>query len=851
MYRKLLPTLELDKDLVVLTANRRLSRYLQEQYTRYQIKGGKKAWLRPTILPLKTWLSHCWQHCESTQGFLLSAVQEEVLWQKILGLPPQTANLAKKAWQLIKGWNLSLKELKLEANSEVQYFIQWAYQFEAVLKKQKLVNTVELPKQLKALISNLNLPHQIILLGFDEVIPTIQDFLNGIAEKSIISSYLISRPYQKNHIYRISFKEREAEIQTMARWAYSEWQKNSLKRIGCVIPNFTEHRSQIYRLFQNVFESDKYFNISPGEPLTHLPLIKTAFKILALNPFHIEVMELSRLFSSPYVNSMGDNSYLAAMLDIKLRKTKQWHINSTSILYHLDELQKNFPTATLKIRYQQWLSLERPLISLLPSEWIEQFKKELSALGWPREGFLDSKEYQQFKHWKKILQEFIAFDSLIPPQTRQQAFQLLWQLASKTLFQPKYAQNASIQILGLLEVTGFEFDSLWIMGLDNKNWPSPPHPNPFLPISLQQRHQMPHSSFKRELDYTLQLQQRLINSASEVILSTSLQDQEIQLSPSPLILDFPEVTIDKLRLPFFETLSEHLFNTKQIEKIEDNQAPPLQAKELIKGGIRILQSQSSCPFQAFSEIRLQAKPLEKPEIGFSRANQGNFIHRALDVLWKKIKNWQNLINYSDIELETLIDDTINKLSFSSGSDSIFFHVEKKRIKYLIKGWLLFEKNRPPFNVNQCETDRFIKIGPLNLHIRIDRIDIVKGRNFIIDYKTNNNNQVTDWLGNRLKNVQLPLYCTFATCDVFGIAYAEVSSKKMSLKGWLFSEGKCFDNIGYAPLPSKKLMDHWKKILQQLAIDFSLGRAEVNPFDINTTCKFCGLHPLCRVGEENE
>ncbi|WP_309567444.1 PD-(D/E)XK nuclease family protein [Coxiella-like endosymbiont] len=272
---------------------------------------------------------------------------------------------------------------------------------------------------------------------------------------------------------------------------------------------------------------------------------------------------------------------------------------------------------------------------------------------------------------------------------------------------------------------------------------------------------------------------------------------------------------------------------------------------MIKGGIRILQSQSSCPFQAFSEIRLQAKPLEKPEIGFSRANQGNFIHRALDVLWKKIKNWQNLINYSDIELETLIDDTINKLSFSSGSDSIFFHVEKKRIKYLIKGWLFFEKNRPPFNVNQCETDRLIKIGPLNLHIRIDRIDIVKGRNFIIDYKTNNNNQVTDWLGNRLKNVQLPLYCTFATCDVLGIAYAEVSSKKMSLKGWLFSEGKRFDNIGYAPLPSKNLMDHWKKILQQLAIDFSLGRAEVNPFDINTTCKFCGLHPLCRVGEENE
>ncbi len=246
---------------------------------------------------------------------------------------------------------------------------------------------------------------------------------------------------------------------------------------------------------------------------------------------------------------------------------------------------------------------------------------------------------------------------------------------------------------------------------------------------------------------------------------------------------------------------------------------------------------------------MRAKPFKQPQIGLSDSNRGNFVHRALDVLWKKIKNWQNLINYSDTELETLIDETINKLSFSFGSDSIFFRVERKRIKRLIKRWLLLEKNRPPFNVSQRETDRFIKIGPLNLHIRIDRIDIVKGGNFIIDYKTNDKNQVTDWLGNRLKNVQLPLYCTFAVRDVVGIAYAEVASKKMSFKGWLVSEEQPFDNIGSAPLPWKSLLDHWKTILHQLAIDFSLGKAEVNPFDIKTTCKFCGLHPLCRVGEE--
>ena len=850
MYCELLSTLNLDKDIITLTANCRLSRYLQEQYAHYQIKAGKKAWISPEILPLNTWLSNCWQHYELTQGFLLSSFEEEVLWQKILGLSDQTANLTKKAWKLVKSWNLSLKELEAESDSEVQCFIQWAYQFEAELEKHKLISTVELPKHLETLIPHLNLSQQLILLGFDELVPTMRQFFDVLEKKTTISSYL-SGSRQKNCIKRVSFKERETEIQTMARWAYKELRDNPSKKIGCAIPTLTENRSQIYRIFQNVFRSDKYFNISATEPLAHFPLVKTALKILALNPFYIEVTEFGTLLRSPYINHIGDNAYLAAMLDVKLREKKQWQTNSTFILYHLDKLQKKFPAATLKIRYQKWMSLKRPTENLSPSDWIRYFKKELSALGWPRQRPLDSKEYQQLERWNKMLQEFSRLDLIISSQTRKHALQLLWQLAGKTIFQPQSAQSTPIQILGLLETTGLEFDSLWIMGLDNKNWPPPPKLNPFLPISLQHRHQMPHSSFKRETDYALQLQKRLINSASNTIVSASLQDQDIQLSPSPLVLNFPHISIEELHLPFFKTLSEHLFKTKQMEKIEDNQALPLQKGERIKGGSGILQSQSTCPFQAFAKIRLRAKPLEQPQIGLNAADRGNFVHHALEVLWKKIKNWQTLANYSSIELETIVDETINELSLSFDSDSLFFRVEKKRIKHLIKRWLLLEKNRPPFNVNQRETNRLVKIGPLNLHVRIDRIDTLQSGNFVIDYKTNNNNQVNDWLGNRLKKVQLPLYCAFAACNIVGIAYAEVSRKKMSFKGWLTDEEKPFSNVRTAPFPLKTLLNHWKTILYQLAIDFSLGKAEVDPFDIKTTCKFCDLHSLCRVREQNE
>lgn len=848
MYCELLP--ELNKDVIVLTANCRLRHHLQEQYTHYQIKAGKKAWLRPTILPLNTWISHFWQHCELTQGFLLSDFQEEVLWQKILRLSHQTANLTKKTWQLIKNWNLSLKDFEPEVNSEFWCFIQWAHQFESELEKQKLISAVELPKQLKALIANLNLPQKIILIGFNELVPTIQQFFNALSKKTTVLHY-VSRQRKQNYIKRFSFKEREAEIEAMAQWAYEEWQINPSKKIGCIIPTLTEHHSKTYRIFHNIFGSDKYFNISTGESLAHFPVVKTALKILTLNPFHINITELSTLFCSPHINSTGDDAYLAAMLDIKLREIKQWQLNSTFILYHLDELQKKFPTSTFKMRYQQWMSLERPTEALSLKNWTKHFTKELSELGWPGQLFLNNKEHQQLECWNEMLQEFAKLDVVISPQMRKHALQLLWQLGRKTIFQPKSNQNASIQILELLETTGLEFDGLWIMGLDNQNWPPSPKPNPFLPINLQHRHQMPHSSFKRETNFALQFQKRLINSASNVILSSSLQDRDVQLSPSHLILNFPQETVEKLHLPFLEKLNEQLSKSKRIEKIEDNQAPPLQEGEFIKGGSRILQNQSDCPFQAFAKIRLKAKPMEQSRIGLNSTDRGNFVHHALDVLWKKIKNWQTLANYSNAKLETMVDKTINKLSIFSESDSLFFYVEKKRIKYLINRWLLLEKNRPSFNVSQHETARFIKIGPLNFHIRIDRIDTLNSGNFIIDYKTNNKNQVTDWLGDRLKNVQLPLYCTFASRNVVGIAYAEVTSKKMGFKGWLVNEEKPFSNVSFVPLPWKNLLNHWKAILHQLSVNFSLGKAEVDPFDVKITCKLCGLHSLCRVRENNE
>jgi hypothetical protein len=50
-----------------------------------------------------------------------------------------------------------------------------------------------------------------------------------------------------------------------------------------------------------------------------------------------------------------------------------------------------------------------------------------------------------------------------------------------------------------------------------------------------------------------------------------------------------------------------------------------------------------------------------------------------------------------------------------------------------------------------------------------------------------------------------------------------------------------------PLTHEQL-DAWRTKIEQLALDFLAGRADVDPRDLPKTCEKCGLQALCRIHE---
>ena len=101
-------------------------------------------------------------------------------------------------------------------------------------------------------------------------------------------------------------------------------------------------------------------------------------------------------------------------------------------------------------------------------------------------------------------------------------------------------EGAPIQIMDMLEAAGSRFDSLWIAGLHDREWPPPARPNPFLPLALQRLAGAPQSSAERELKYARRLTERLMQSAPAVICSHPTHSGEEPLRISSLIAHLPE-----------------------------------------------------------------------------------------------------------------------------------------------------------------------------------------------------------------------------------------------------------------------------------------------------------------------
>jgi ATP-dependent helicase/nuclease subunit B len=791
-----------------LTPNQRLASRITAAYAIDRREHGSQVSEAPQVYSLATWIEQLWERLlfkaspTVLNRRLLSAAQEQVLWEKIVGSsmlgtallrPAATASQAISAYRTMIEWqqDFSAVEVKslFESDDDATVLLSWAEEFEIQCREQQWLPRA---RQAEYLIKafeqgELDSVPKIIGVGFDDITPLHRALIDAAGEFEQIEP-----SNQSTSVSVVGCDDIKQELICSAVWAKKILRDEPEATVALVIADLGQQRQTVQRILQEVFEPEFNqpgqprrnlpFNMSAGYPLVDAPVISAALDALKLSLHTVEIANAVALCQSPFYCLDEQDSPSLTRLISRLYDERVFSISSSRFRQLAREAgsqrseqaiaetssESSWPFASVLQEMANSARVAKTDKPRSPSAWLPVIQNLLKTIGWPGSRRLDSTEYQQVSQWQSALEQLCSLDNIMPSINFSQVIVHLRGILSRQVFQPQTV-DSSLQVLGTLEAAGLQFSHLWLLSMSGEQWPPQPAPNPLIPFSLQRETSMPHATAERELIYAKRLTERFVSSAKTVVVSYPVVIDDNPAEVSRLFKGFEATTVTKLLgrelnalLPQLEIRRRHL-ESATTEAFDVGDAPHLTSEERVSGGSQLFANQSACPFRAFAGNRLKLSALPVAELGLSAADRGSLLHRSLELVWEKLKSQQNMLQQSDQALQSLCleaaEYSLNELSQrrSVRLGPRFTQLESSRLQHLLLAWLAIEKQREPFVVQSIETRQAFRFAELELHTRIDRIDkLDDGRLLIIDYKTGNSS-VSRWWGERPDEPQLPLY----------------------------------------------------------------------------------------------
>lgn len=772
----------------------------------------------------------------------LSVFEAEMLWQDLLAEKMQQQpelrllNTRVTAKQLYQAWCFLLEYEAEETlhnhfkTAEVSLFLDLKHRYQERLQQLQLLDPPLLQMRRLALLKQLGGRFEqttILLHGFDELSPSVLQWQTILTKSGVKIEVMAALPLAHEPKQQFCQAETpEQEAQQIALWC-ADWldgwlkqsqsatQTSSVPCLGVVAPNIESVQSALTWAFDETFYQrfgqslpltsgrQTLYNISLGQPLTQSALVQNALQTLqlALMPQQILQYEAwSDWLTSPY--TLGDLQY-RQQADNRLRKLQWASFKWPTLLAHLqkraeeqdamqadDNLISNpLPKKLTKVLLSQ--SQKRLPTKVSLAQFVQQALTVLKTFQWGQtlqlgdaSRALNTVEIQQKEAFLQALTQFENCFFQANQASYADWLGRFQQQLQATVHQPQTQGWVPIQVMGMLEASGQQFDALWVMGLTDEAWPRMPNPNPFLPIALQRDLAMPRCDAQRELHYAEQVTQRLVEAAPIQVWSYARHLEDKEMLPSPLLskgLSVAMEVADFSNQPYCALAEKLKQQASPLVWVEDAQAPALPLNTRVPGGTGILNAQNNCPLMAFIDYRLGARyQLEPVEEGLQANHLGTLVHHVLEVFWQETVTQSQLLALDENTLVIKLSDLLEMamMPMQSQYDAHYLALEKQRILQLILDWLVLEKARPPFKVIQTEAEHQLAIGGLLFNTKIDRVDQLPefaNQKLIVDYKTGRAN-VADLLKEPIEAPQLAVYLqAYSPSDIAGLGYGILHS----------------------------------------------------------------------------
>lgn len=884
MKVKPLSVFELNSDHLILTPNRRLSAWLARDYDKSMLNSGRVAWPQLHAVPIESWFvqqfeSHSAANPTSVPT-LLSRDQSRILWHQTLlqsDIPIHDAEgmvaLCQQAHSLVHRWRLPESCWQIQNTPEQVFFYEAQRQYRLALEANNWLDMDLLPQWLvqyaKPDISqSVAYLHGFIDLHEPQLI-AVKNWLSA-SKVGVEFSSQLSQPRadsQQRESYSsgyLTFDNRKNEFRSAIAWAVERHIQNPEKRYGVVVPNLQQESDGVRALCDDFFAVNEIAEVSSWHSLINITAGKAlagyglaSHLLLLLSSLHstLSLDQWAVILKSPYLCA-NETTFLEHDRFVQYLKQKNRNQLRIKDLVHLWTQGFNSSVQCLL----------QPLLGELPSSkqqpvkyWITWLDQTLQRLNWAGFRVLSSVEFQIQERVHQVTSELVDVQLLMGDISFSHFRQELESRLRATRFQPQ-TDTAPIQIMGVLESSGINFDGIWLCESESTNWPAANQANPLLPRSVLREYKMPGSGPEREQHYAAQLLEGYCTAAPEIVFSWCQYQGDAENTLSPMLGHIQE-------LKSFETAfilqSREMAQSEQLGALiefcdDDVVGQPLLHSQL-KGGSGIIKSQSQCPFKAYAEYRLNIRSTDEIQEGVKANDRGTLVHRVLEAFWKQVKNQQQLVKIlqdSD-HLDSLINQILEDEMIRFKTEvhlfpKALYELERQRTFQLVQDWVRScEAIRAPFEVMETEQNRKLIVGGLELSLTVDRIDQLEdGSRIVIDYKTGLKT-ASSWLGARPEEPQLPLYVFLEPENTSGVYFGVLHSDKRSWYG-LEQENTPFVGKRSRTINSPKegwqdQLDQWKQALENLAAEIEDGVARVEP-SRPLECGYCHLSPVCRIKE---
>jgi probable DNA repair protein len=481
------------------------------------------------------------------------------------------------------------------------------------------------------------------------------------------------------------------------------------------------------------------------------------------------------------------------------------------------------------------------------------FAALLGRCGWPGQN-LGGDEQQVRMRFDELLGDFAAIVAPIGRLQASEASGLLHQMAQRAAFEPA-SDDVPVTVTASLDDPIVRYDGIWVAGLSAEVWPPAAQPDPLLPLMLQRDAGLAEATAGGQLRLAMQRMRLWQRRGARCVWSWSRSEAELPRDRSPLLSEpvaaMPEAAAS---LPPFDLQAWLVAQAPPLEAWRDVSGPAWPPEQALRGGIKLLELQSLCPFRSFAELRLRARPLPEPLPGIDPRVRGQMLHLALEQFWRATRDSATLHQRGhDATLaltQRCVQSAIEQIAarLPGTIDPALLRRERARAERLIGQLIDWELAREAFQTQALESKQHYQIAGAALQLRLDRVDrLGDGRLVVIDYKTGAA-QKFDAFAERLPQPQLPAYAMAAGDEVAAVIGVYLGREGVKRRG-LADRPERVRGRGIGAVPGGEtawppLLQQWREQLQRLVREFLGGYAAVQPQ--LGACEYCHLQMLCRV-----